>query len=135
MIDPLADIEIDTTKTKVGGWCPCFHGNKTILTAEDCHRWLMDQLDLIGWTYTVRACVVRQYSFKRLIANKTDQPISIVRLATNIHAKVYLTEKEMLIGSFNLTRPEIEDIAVLIKDQTQIKFMRNQFEKHWKALA
>jgi hypothetical protein len=40
----------------------------------------------------------------------------------------------MLIGSFNLTAPTIEDLCVEVADQSLIAFMRIQFRKHWKAL-
>ena len=116
----------------------------SLLNATDSFAWLMENSGFVGWTYTINPKVWSLVQPSKLIIDrpgiladeKNDKVYnSRIRVATCCHIKCYIGEKEMLVGSFNLTAPTIEDLCVVIKDKKQISHMRKTFTQHWKALA
>lgn len=109
-----------------------------LLDARDCDLWLRSQVALIGWTYSLNPVSLYLYDFRRVISGRViEKPHGCgtqIRFTCNNHIKCYITKSEMLIGSYNLSAPTIEDCAVRITSKAEIKHMRTQFERHWKSL-
>lgn len=107
-----------------------------LLNAKDSLGWLMDNRGFIGWTYTVNLKLWSLLQPKQLIVDRCEKLYnSKIRVASCCHIKCYMSEYEMLIGSFNLTAPTIEDLCVFIQDKHEVSHMRKVFKQHWKALA
>lgn len=114
-----------------------------LLNARDSFGWLHENKGFVGWTYTINPKVWTFLQPTRLIADRVKDLAehngkvynSRIRVATCCHIKCYISKTSMLIGSFNLTAPTIEDLCVLVKDKKQIVHMRKTFDCHWKALA
>lgn len=131
MIDPLTINIVTTDLPEI----PDLITPRGILTAEQCHMWLSVQSSLIGWTYSCNPLALRLYKFTKLICGVPYNWFpDHVRYACNTHIKCYIGPKAMLIGSYNLTAPTIQDCAVIVTDKKSIAAMKTQFSLHWKAL-
>jgi len=119
------------SKVRLGRQLPPLETRGKLLNGEETFLWIYKRRDLVGWTYSVRRPLALR--FKQLIAY-VGEPAPNIKFAQNVHMKCYIDKKSMLIGSFNLTAPTIEDLCVEITDQSLVAFMRIQFRKHWKAL-
>ena len=120
------------SKVQLGGALPPFTSRGILLNSYDSDCWIRERRDLIGWTFSFN--VEYLTFFKQLIVGISLVPSNKIKVACGNHTKCYIHKKEMLVGSFNLSRPTIEDICVVVKDQSLVAFMRIQFRKHWKAL-
>lgn len=132
------NINLDLTKVLVGKAVPDFRSLGIVYNSNDCVAWLKQQKSLIGWTYSFTPYGLSLYNFTRLIAGVCNgQHVNScrVRYANNIHAKCYLSDKSALIGSFNLTAPTIQDLAVVIVHKQTLQHLRREFNRQWKALA
>ncbi len=124
--------EIQISKVRLGTRIPPIRSKGKLLNADDSYMWILRRKHLVGWTFSITKVHVK--SFDRLIAGCGLQPFPNVKYAGNVHLKCYIDKKEMLIGSYNLTSPTIEDLCVLVTDITSINHMRIQFNKHWRTL-
>lgn len=107
-----------------------------LLNKDECWAWLKEQAGIVGWTFCYNRAVFSQISVARLIVcvGQPDTP-NWVRYASNCHMKIYVGKTQALVGSFNLTWPTIEDAGILITKQSQVRALRQTFNKHWKHLA
>lgn len=114
---------------------------RTILNATDTVGWLdLHRDDFVGWTYSVTEAAIRMFKPKKLIIGNITTVLPAyywdrVKLASHCHIKCYIGPDEMLVGSFNLTAPSIEDMMVRVTDKVTVREVRGQFNKHWKALT
>jgi len=118
---------------RVGLRLPVVQSRGRLLNGDDVFVWISKRKNLVGWTYSYNPSCILLRRFKSLIAG-TGRPCTNVRIATNTHIKCYIDRDSMLVGSFNLTEPTIQDLCVEIKDQSLIAHMRIQFRKHWNIL-
>ena len=117
---------------QLGAILPEFCSRGVLLNGYDSDRWIRKRKDLIGWTFSFNVEYLTY--FKQLIVGISLVPSNKIKVARNNHTKCYIDKKEMLVGSFNLSRPTIEDLCIKVTVQSLIAFMRIQFRKHWKAL-
>jgi len=122
------------SKVKVGSQAPPFDSKGVLLNAHGTWKWIKNRNNLIGWTYSFDA----QYlvHFKRLIVGRftgVRLPPNI-KFASNIHQKIYIDQKEMLVSSQNLVAPTIQNLSVVIRDQVLINYMKIIFNKQWRYL-
>jgi hypothetical protein len=129
----LLSVDIPLKQIRVGQRLPAIKLKGRLLDADGAFLWIYRRKDLIGWTYSYNPRCVLLKRFKYLIAC-VGIPSSNVRIAGNIHVKCYIDKKSMLIGSFNLTEPTIQDLCVEVTDQSLVAHMRIQFRKHWDLL-
>jgi hypothetical protein len=94
-------------------------------------QWVCTRRNLIGWTYSYDPTFLKH--FKRLIVG-THTTASNAKFAANIHQKVYIDKKEMLISSANLVGPTIQNVSFIIRDPVYINYMRILHNKQWKVL-
>jgi hypothetical protein len=126
-------VDIPLKQVRVGQRLPPFKVKGKLLDGDGAFLWIHRRKDLIGWTYSFNPKCVLLKRFKYLIAC-VGAPCSNVRIAGNIHVKCYIDQRSMLIGSFNLTNPTIQDLCIEVTDQSLVAHMRIQFRKHWKLL-
>lgn len=113
-----------------------FESKGNILNGIDALEWLRSQNGLIGWTYTINPTIWRSCNFLAIICQHGSYLNDHIRIADECHAKCYITPKNgMLIGSYNLVKPQFEDVCYLVDDALSIKHMKKQFELAWKALS
>jgi hypothetical protein len=96
-------------------------------------KWVQERYKLIGWTYSYDPEWVTH--FTRLIAGTGRKAQDKVRYCPNIHQKVYIDKKEMLIGSANLVSPTIQNVSIIIRDPVLINYMRITFNLQWRKLV
>jgi hypothetical protein len=125
-------VDIPLRHLRVGITLPPLASRGILLNGHDSDRWIRKRKDLIGWTFSFHVEYLRY--FKQLIVGVSLVPSAKLKVARNNHTKCYIDKREMLIGSFNLSHPTIEDLCVVIKDPSLIAHMRIQFRKHWKTL-
>ena len=128
-------VEIPTSRTRLNLQLPELQTSGRLLNGMQTFSWIYDRKNLVGWTYSYNPAFILVTRFKQLIAC-VGLPRSNVRLAGNTHIKCYIDKKEqkMVIGSFNLTEPTINDLCIEITDRALVNHMRLQFSKHWKLL-
>lgn len=110
-----------------------FKSKGRLLNALDCCRWIRDKRNLVGWTYNYNPSYGLCECFTRLISCQ-GRPSKRIRIANNTHMKCYISDKSMIITSFNLSAPTINDLGIEIKDVTYLNYMKTLFNKHWKEL-
>jgi hypothetical protein len=127
-------VSIPLSKIRMGRPALEFSSKGDLLNCYDSCQWILRRYNLIGWTYSFDV----EYTghFKRLIcgSGRVDGNVTHVKYAPNIHQKVYVDKKEMLISSANLVAPTIQNVSVVIRDQTLINYMRILFNKQWRYL-
>jgi hypothetical protein len=129
-------ITLNTNMVELGVQLPPFESFNTIYNSTDCMLWCHGQNAISGWTYTFNPNVLRWARISKLIVgNFSGYKSKHVRYATHCHIKCYIGDSAALIGSFNLTQPTIEDMAVFIKDKKLLAHLRKQHKLHWNALA
>ena len=104
-----------------------------LLTGGEAYDWLKKRRNLKGWTYNYNEYCPLFHSFKQIITCKGKRHPK-VKFADNVHLKCYMDLKVMIVGSFNLVYPTIEDLCVLIEQPGLVSFMRLQFRTHWNSL-
>lgn len=129
-------IDTSTTRLDIAPRLPELSSFGNLLNAKDSFAWLHENPGFSGWTYSLNPRVWTLLQPKQLIVDRyTDPANSRIRVASACHIKCYFTDSTMLIGSFNLTAPTIEDLSVLVKDRKAVAHMKKQFKLHWKYLA
>jgi len=125
--------DIKVSKVRTGLLAPEIKSKGSLLNGDDSYAWLMKREGLIGWTYSFNPYAIVLLHFAKLISCQ-GRAQKNVKIASNTHLKCYIHKYQMLIGSFNLTYPTIEDLSVLVTDKILINHMHNQFTQHWKRL-
>jgi hypothetical protein len=126
-------IKLNLSKVKLRFGLSEFKSKGYLLNATDSYEWIHTRENLIGWTYNFnRLCSLWQH-FDKLISCQ-GVPAKQVRIANNTHMKCYIHKRSMLVTSFNLTFPTINDLGVEIKDVALCNYMKILFNKHWKEL-
>lgn len=104
-----------------------------LLNADACYEWIFNRDHLIGWTYNFNASCPLWRRFDKLISCQ-GRPSQSIRIANNTHMKCYLSLTSMLITSFNLTYPTVNDMGIETSNIIYVNYMRRMFNKHWKEL-
>jgi hypothetical protein len=124
---------IPTSRVRLRTSVPDIQSKGRLLNAIDCHVWILKRKHLIGWTYNFNRMSRLWQCFDRLISCQ-GSPAKQVRIANNTHIKCYIGKDSMLIGSFNLTFPTVQDLCIEVRDIALCNYMRRMFNQHWKAL-
>jgi hypothetical protein len=124
---------IPTSKVRLRVAVPPIPSKGKLLNGENSLDWIIERKHLVGWTYNFNVSCRAWQSFDRLISCQ-GRASKNVRIANNTHIKCYIGRDSMLIGSFNLTFPTVQDLCIEVKDFVLINYMRRMFNQHWKAL-
>src|SRR6266536_1255191 len=86
-----------------------------LLNADACYIWIRRHDKLVGWTYNYNpsSCLIDY--FARLISC-LGPASKKVRIANNIHMKCYINKESMLVTSFNLSYPTVQDMGIEVFD-------------------
>ena len=124
---------IPISRVKLNVALPFIQSKGKLLNADSSYLWLLRHKKLIGWTYNYNWGCQAIRNFDKLIACQ-GRPSKTVRIANNTHIKCYISKDSMLIGSFNLTYPTVQDLCLEVTDVVLRNYMRRMFNQHWKAL-
>lgn len=124
---------IPTSSVKVGISLSTIPSKGRMLNGVDSFNWIIWREKLVGWTYNYNWSTGVLSHFDRLISCRGREDRR-VRLANNTHMKCYIGKKSMLITSFNLTYPTVNDMGMEVLDVALCNYMRRMFNKHWKEL-
>jgi hypothetical protein len=116
----------------IGTRAPWFASKRDLLNCEDTMQWIKERYKLIGWTYSYDSEWITH--FTRLIAGTGRKSIDKVKYCPNVHQKVYIHKREMLISSANLVSPTIQNVSIIIRDPVLINYMRITFNLQWRKL-
>ena len=124
---------ISTSKVKLRTTLSQLSSKGKLLNADACYLWLLRRKNLVGWTYNYNWSCQAVRNFDKLIACQGKSSRTI-RIANNTHIKCYIGKDTMLLGSFNLTYPTVQDFCIEVTDIVLRNYMRRMFNKHWKEL-
>jgi hypothetical protein len=125
------DSTVRTSRVRLGGAAPHFDSKLDLLNCYDTLRWIQSRRNLVGWTYSSDVDYVKHFS--RLIAG-IGYANKQVKIASNVHQKVYIDKKEMLISSANLVAPTIQNVSFITRNPILINYMKILFNKQWRYL-
>lgn len=126
-------VNLPTARVRLNYGLSEFDSKGKLLNGRDCCIWVRDRRHLVGWTYNFNIHYGLYQSFDRLISCQ-GRPSKRIRIANNTHMKCYIDSKSMLVTSFNLTHPTVNDLGVEIQDIVLCNYMKRIFNKHWKEL-
>jgi hypothetical protein len=124
-------VNVPTSRIRVGVKLPHWTSKGDLLNCYDSLQWIVSRFNLVGWTYSYDVGYLDH--FKRLIIG-TGRPHFKVKHCPNVHQKVYLDKKQMLVSSANLVAPTIQNVSIIIRDPVLINYMRILFNKQWRIL-
>lgn len=126
------DSTVHTSRVRLGGAVPHFDSKLDLLNCYDTMRWIESRRNLVGWTFSYDAKYLGHFS--RLIAGVGMAPHRNVKHSPNVHQKVYIDKKEMLVSSANLVYPSIQNASIIIRNPILINYMKITFNRQWRYL-
>ena len=126
------DSTVLTSRVRLGTKALYFQSKGDLLNCYDSIQWITKRRNLIGWTYSFDHEYL--HHFKRLIVGLSTRTFPQVKCAANVHQKIYIDKKEMLVSSANLVAPTIQNVSIIVRDPILINYMRILFNKQWRIL-
>ena len=126
------DSVVRTSLVRLGGAAPYLQSKLDLLNGYDSMEWVSSRRNLVGWTYSYDIDYIKHFS--RLIVGCKGITAKHIKFASNIHQKVYIDKKEMLVSSANLVAPTIQNASIIIRNPILINHMKITFNRQWRYL-